>query len=151
MAGTSSRIRRTHRILILWQQSACWCLWAKGRFLCKEIACMRAKSPQSSLTHVTLWTIAHQAPLSMGFSRQEYRSGLPCPPPGDLPNPGLNPGLLRLLHCRWVLCHLGNLMPWISKAKCFSSAFISRTESTFLDLSLVDGLCNYYDIAVVLF
>ena len=33
-------------------------------------------------------TVAHQAPLSMGFSRQEYRSGLPCPPPGDLPDPG---------------------------------------------------------------
>ena len=39
----------------------------------------------------TLWTIAHQAPLSMGFSRQEYWSGLPCPPPGDLPNPGIEP------------------------------------------------------------
>ena len=40
---------------------------------------------------VTLWTIAHQAPLSMGFSRQEYWSGLPCPPPGDLPDPGIEP------------------------------------------------------------
>ena len=38
---------------------------------------------------VTLWTIARQAPLSMGFSRQEYRSGVPCPPPGDIPNPGI--------------------------------------------------------------
>ena len=37
----------------------------------------------------TLWTVAHQAPLSMGFSRQEYWSGLPCPPPGDLLNPGI--------------------------------------------------------------
>ena len=37
----------------------------------------------------TLWTVAHQAPLSMGFSRQEYWSGLPCPPPGDLPDPGI--------------------------------------------------------------
>ena len=36
---------------------------------------------------VTLWTLACQAPLSMGFSRQEYWSGLPCPPPGHLPNP----------------------------------------------------------------
>ena len=35
-----------------------------------------------------LWTIAHQAPLFMGFTRQEYWSGLQCPPPGDLPNPG---------------------------------------------------------------
>ena len=39
----------------------------------------------------TLWTAAHQAPLSLGFSRQEYWSGLPCPPPGDLPNPGIEP------------------------------------------------------------
>ena len=47
---------------------------------------------------VTPWTVAHQALLSMGFSRQEYQSGLPCPPPGDLPNLGITPGLLRLLH-----------------------------------------------------
>ena len=40
---------------------------------------------------VTPWTVAPQAPLSMGFSRQEYWSGLPCPPPGDLPDPGIKP------------------------------------------------------------
>ena len=40
----------------------------------------------------TLWTVAHHAPLSMGFSRQEYWSGLPFPPPGDLPDPGIHPG-----------------------------------------------------------
>ena len=40
---------------------------------------------------VTLRTIARQAPLSMGFSRQEYWSGLPCPPPGELPDPGVEP------------------------------------------------------------
>ena len=40
---------------------------------------------------VTPWTVACQAPLSMGFSRQEYWSGLPCPPPGDLPYPGIEP------------------------------------------------------------
>ena len=39
----------------------------------------------------TLWTIACQAPLSMGFSRQEYWSGLPFPPPGDLSDPGIEP------------------------------------------------------------
>ena len=47
---------------------------------------------------VTIWTVAHQAPLSMGFCRQEYWSVLPFPSPGDLPYPGLN---LHLLHCRW--------------------------------------------------
>ena len=37
----------------------------------------------------TLWTVAHQAPLSMGFSRQEYWNGLHCPPPGDLSDLGI--------------------------------------------------------------
>ena len=39
----------------------------------------------------TPWSVAHQAPLSMGFSKQEYWSGLPCPSPGDLPKPGIQP------------------------------------------------------------
>ena len=39
----------------------------------------------------TMWTVARQAPLSTGFSRQEYWSGLPCPPPGDFSNPGIEP------------------------------------------------------------
>ena len=43
------------------------------------------------LLFATPWTVAFQAPLSMGFPRQEYWSGLPCPPPGDLPNPGIEP------------------------------------------------------------
>ena len=38
---------------------------------------------------MTLWTVAHQDPLSIGFSREEYQSGLPFPSPGDLPNPGI--------------------------------------------------------------
>ena len=54
----------------------------------------------SQLSHarlfVTLWTIAHQAPLSMGFSRQEYLRGLPCSIPGDLPDPGIKPTSLAL-------------------------------------------------------
>ena len=47
---------------------------------------------------VTPWMEDCQAPLSMGFSRQEYWSGLPFPPPGDLPDQGLSPSLLHLLH-----------------------------------------------------
>ena len=43
----------------------------------------------------TLWTVPHQAPLSMGFSRQEYWSGLPCLPPGDLPDPGVEATSLK--------------------------------------------------------
>ena len=53
-----------------------------------------------SLSHVRLfvtpWTVAYQAPLSMGFSRQEYWSGLPFPSPGDLPDPGIEPGFPTL-------------------------------------------------------
>ena len=64
-------------------------------------ACAKLLQPCSSLQ--TPWTIAHQAPLSMGFSRQEHWSGLPCPPPGDLPNPGIEPTSLRLLHGRQIL------------------------------------------------
>ena len=56
----------------------------------------RLKVKVTSLSHVQLFatprTVAYQAPLSMGFSRQEYWSGLPFPSPGDLPDPGIEPG-----------------------------------------------------------
>ena len=55
-----------------------------------KIACMLSHCSQVQL-FVTLWTIAHHTPLSMGFSRQKYCSGLPCSPPGDLPDPGIEP------------------------------------------------------------
>ena len=53
---------------------------------------LKVKSLSCIQLCVTPWTVAHQAPLSMGFSRQEYWSGLPFPSPGDLPNPGIEPG-----------------------------------------------------------
>ena len=53
---------------------------------------------------VTPWTVTRQAPLSMEFSRQEYRSGLPCPLPGDLPDKGVErASSVHLLHCRQIL------------------------------------------------
>jgi len=52
----------------------------------------------------TLWTIALQAPLSMGFFSQEYRSGLPCLPPRDLPDPEIKSASLTCIG-RWVLYH----------------------------------------------
>ena len=60
---------------------------------------------------VTLWTVVHQAPLSMELSRQEYWSGLQSPPPRDLPKPGtgLNPSLLCLWH--WQLDSLPLVPP----------------------------------------
>ena len=61
------------------------------------------------LFSVTPWTVAGPAPLSMGFSRQEYWSGLPRPPPGDLPKPGINLCLLHLLH--WQVSSLPLIPP----------------------------------------
>ena len=59
---------------------------------------------------VTPWTAARQAPLSMEFSRQAYWSGLLCPPPGDLPNPGIEPvSLTSTCIGRWVLYHQRHL------------------------------------------
>ena len=57
---------------------------------------MRAKSLSYVRLSVTLWTVAWQAPPSMGFSRQEYWSGLPFPPPGDLADSGIEPVSLAL-------------------------------------------------------
>ena len=61
----------------------CVCVWYMH-------ACMLSRFNRIWL-FVTLWTVAHQAPLSMGFSSQEYWTGLPCPPPKDRPNPGIEP------------------------------------------------------------
>ena len=55
-----------------------WCAWVLSCFSCVQL-------------FVTLWPVAQQAPLPMGFSRQEYWNGLPGSPPGDLPNPGMEP------------------------------------------------------------
>ena len=57
---------------------------------------VKVKSLSRVRLFVTPWTVAYQAPLSMGFSRQEYWSGLPFPSPGDLPNPGIEPGFPTL-------------------------------------------------------
>ena len=71
-------------------------LWVTVHGVTKELD--RTVCLPSCYRHVQhfaiLWTVACQAPLSMGFSRQRYWSGLPCPPPGDLPNPGIEPMFL---------------------------------------------------------
>ena len=68
---------------------------------------------------VTPWTVAHQAPLFIGFSRQEYWSGLPCPPPGDRPDPGIGPASLMspalaggffTTSATWEVCHIMQVM-----------------------------------------
>ena len=78
-----------------------WWKWTKsGLWWCWHVC-------ESQLSCVQLFetprTVGHQTPLSMGFSRQEYWSGLPCPPPGDLPDPGLEPESLVSCIGRQVL------------------------------------------------
>ena len=68
-----------YKFLFLWEKTI-WRAWV----------CMHALTLQCHFwLFAILWTVARQAPLSMGFSKQEYWSGLPCPPPGDLSNPGV--------------------------------------------------------------
>ena len=71
-----------------------------------------AKSPQSCL-FAALWTVNHQAPLFLEFSRQEYWSRLPCPPPGIFQTQGSNSGLSCLLHWQvgfYHQCHQRNFI-----------------------------------------
>ena len=63
----------------------------------------------SSLTFGTPWTVAHQAPLSIGFSWQEYWSGLPFPPSEDLPHPGIEPESPALA---------GGILHWATREAC---------------------------------
>ena len=86
----------THWFFCLFLSLGQVCWWIPVEFFSLLIVlCML-----SHLSHVwlfvTLWTVAHQAPLSTGFSRQAYWSGLPCTPPGDLPDPGIKPESLTL-------------------------------------------------------
>ena len=70
-------------------------MWeVSGRFKVEGIyvhTCAVLSCCSHVLLFATPWTLACQAPLSVGFSRQEYWSGLPFPPPGDLPDPGIKP------------------------------------------------------------
>ena len=107
----------------LWYQRMCVCV------------CVCVKSLQ---LFPTLWPhgLAHQAPLSMGFSRQEYWSGLPCPPPGDLPHPGIKPKSLTFPALA------GGSLPLMPPGKLLASVVHS-----FLLLSCIPWHgCMYYDL-----
>ena len=85
-------------------------------YRCSEVSVCVCAQPLSRVQlSATPWTVARQAPLSMGFSRQENWSGLPFPPPGDLPDPGIELASLCLLHQQVGFCfcfyhwwHLGS-------------------------------------------
>ena len=76
----------------------------------------------------TLWIVAHQAPLSMRFSRQEHWSGLLCPPLGNLPDPGSNPPILCLLH--WQVGSLPLVPPQFSSVHSLSCVQLFATPWT---------------------
>ena len=69
---------------------------------------MYAVTPVVSGLYVTPWTVAHQAPLSMGFSWQEYWSGFPFPSLGGLPDPGIKPASSALQADSLLLSHQGS-------------------------------------------
>ena len=90
-----------------------------------------------SLSHVQLfaspWTVARQAPLSMGFFRQEHWSGLPFPSPGDIPDPGIESGSPALP--RWILYHLSHQIFFFPECGTMKSDFLKSETSTCLQVS----------------
>ena len=70
------------------------CGYTRGSWVCIRACCESEKVKSLSRVQLfaTPWTVAYQAPPSMGFSKQEYWSGVPFPSPGHLPDPGIEPG-----------------------------------------------------------
>ena len=103
--------------------------------------------PASCFSHVrlfsTLWTTTCQAPLSTGFSRQECWSGLPCPPPGGLPDPGVkptSPATLALQADSLLLSHQESLIKWILACKKKSQSRQNLTPSTITNSKWITDL-----------
>ena len=82
----------------------------------------------------TPWTVALQAPLSIGFSRQEYWNGLSCPPPGDLPKPGIKAACPALVGGSLPLAPPGKPCYWYSK---FLSIVLESSEASFLHIHII--------------
>ena len=86
-------------------------------FVLSRFSCVQLFQP--------LWTVAHQVPLSMEFSSQEYWSGLPFPTPGDLPITGIKPKLLHYGQILYYLCHQESSMDSYLKNQLPLGRFIS--------------------------
>ena len=80
-------------------------VWLTFPCLLFDILKVKVKSFSRVRLFVTPWPVAYQAPLSVGFSRQEYWSGLPFPSPGDLPDPGIEPRSPALRQTLYRLSH----------------------------------------------
>ena len=96
---------------------------------------------------VTLWTLTHQVPLSMGFSRQEYWSGLPCPPPGDLPDPRTEPTSPALQADSLLLNHPGSLQYVLvninSRKRCLNKIIVQKKFNTSWNISITYKILHY--------
>ena len=99
---------------------------------------MLAGVPSHARLSATPWTVVHPVPLSMEFSRQEYRSGLPFPPPGDLPDPGVEPESPTLAVEFFATVPPGKLRVLISSPQV--SVFASRWHSWILPVRPREGL-----------
>jgi len=110
-----------------------WSDMAKWKWKCYSLSCV--------WLFTTLWTVARQAPLSMGFSRQEYWSGLPCPPAGDLPNPGIEPGSPTLQANSLPSEPPGKLLSRYGKAKVNFRLVVSETG----------WVCTVYKIFIIFY
>ena len=107
--------------------------WKKERKKVKSLSCVRLFGMP--------WTVAHQAPLTMEFSRQEYWSGLLFPPAGDLPDPGIEPASPVLAGGFFILRHLGSpsyslsLIYWSKILKSFHEK--ATRQIHFLEIDLI--------------
>ena len=95
LLSSQSLMEKNHGVSLSELVKICWPTRRKYNLM--KVAHMCAQSLQCVRLFVTLWTIAHQDPLSMGFSRQEYQNWMPCHPPGYLPDPGVEPTSLALV------------------------------------------------------
>ena len=88
---------------------------------------MKVKSLSCVQLFATPWTAAHQAPLSMEFSRQDYWSDLSVPSPKDLPGPGIEPGSPALQQILYCLSHLESPLALLLLLCCFSCVRLCAT------------------------
>ena len=101
------------------------------------------------LSHVQLfmtsWTGTHPTPLSMRFSRQEYWSGLPFPPPGDISHPGIKPSLLRLLDYKWTLIAEPPGKPSTIKVSRNKNQPLRKSLNTMEGLKILSNSVNFHN------
>ena len=147
-----------------WQISQRWAWPAKGKVGSRTSACAFLTIALSSgpgclnacmlsrFSHVwlfaTLWTIAPQALLSIGFSRQEYWSRLPCSPPGDLPNPGIVPVSLmspavagRFFGPGCLLVKYPPIIPYLQRSIWSSISWFSTESQNHYSPTALNDLC----------